>query len=187
MVCELGERSRGERILDQYVRKLAGIGCLGLEGPHTPLANLALDGLRREFVAEEAGRIKNQYVRSLGLATGITLTILLFVYALIRSGWWLSDPFWISHQPFLVAAAGAALGTWLSFSIRRVQLTFDDLALLEENLLDPGVRVIFVIGSTVTACLLFWTGAINLRSATSRRRGHTSQARQPFSLASFAA
>jgi hypothetical protein len=63
---------------------------------------------------------------------------------------------------FLIAATGASLGTWLSFSIRRVSLTFEDLGLLEDDLLDPGVRVIFVIALTMTACLLFWTGAMNI-------------------------
>ena len=155
------EGERAARLLDEYVRKLAGIGRLGLEGPHTQLATLALDGLRREFVAQEAGRIKNAYVRSLGVAAGMAGVIFLTMYTLVQTDW-LTYPFWVIHKSFLLAGAGAALGTWLSFSIRRVQLSFDDLAILEEDLLDPSVRVIFVIGLTFTACLLFWTGAINL-------------------------
>ncbi len=154
-------RARAERLLDEYVRKLAGIGRLGLEGPHTELATLALNGMRAEFVAAEAGRIKNNYVRSLGMASGLAALMFFVLYASVDTGR-ITSQFWVGHKPFLLAAAGAAIGTWLSFSIRRVQLSFDDLAVLEEDLLDPSVRVVFVIGLTLTACLLFWTGVMNI-------------------------
>jgi hypothetical protein len=155
------EATRADRLLDEYVRKLAGIGRLGLEGPHIELANLALDGLRSEFVAAEAGRIKNTYVRTLGLWAGIAAVAFFLFYGLVDVGF-ITSGFWSGHKAFLLAAAGAAIGTWLSFSIRRVTLSFDDLAILEEDLLDPGVRVIFVIALTIAVCLLFWTGATNI-------------------------
>jgi hypothetical protein len=158
---ENDERERARRLLDQYVRKLAGIARVGLQGPHTPLAKLALNELRAEFTAQQAGLIKNIYVRSLGAAAGVSSTSLLVLYAFIAKyvgvGWW------YDHKAFLIAAAGAAIGTWLSFSIRRVNLSFSDLAILEEDLLDPSVRIVFVIGLTLTACLLFWTGVMNIQ------------------------
>jgi hypothetical protein len=156
------ERARAQRLLDQYVRKLAGIGRLGLQGPHTQLANLALAGMRAEFVAQEAGRIKNTYVRSLGMAAGIAAALCFTAYACIVNDIGLTHEFWTRHKVFLLAAGGAAIGTWLSFAIRRVTLNFDDLGILEEDLLDPSLRVIFVIALTAIVCLLFWTGAINI-------------------------
>jgi hypothetical protein len=161
------DRYRAERLLDQYVKKLAGIGRLGLEGPHTSLATLALDELRREFVAEQAGRIKNTYVRRLGFVCAVAALLLFGLYASTVTGR-ITSPFWNYHKAFLLAAAGAAIGTWLSFSIRRVSLSFDDLAILEEDLLDPSMRVLFVIGLTMTACLLFWTGAMNIEIGSLR-------------------
>ncbi len=154
-------RQRADRLLDSYVRKLFGIARLGLEGQFTQLATLALNEMRNEFVAQQAGRIKNAYVRSLGGAAAVIAAPLLLWYAGIvnstpAAGWW------YEHRMFLLAAAGAAIGTWLSFSIRRVQLSFADLAILEEDLLDPSVRVIFVVGLTMIACLLFWTGVMNI-------------------------
>lgn len=159
--AEIEERRRAQRLLDQYTRKLADIARLGLEQQHTGLAKLALNELRSEFVAQQAGRIKNTYIRSLGVAAGIAAGLLLLAYVVLAAGW--IENVWLNiHKTFLLAAAGAAIGTWLSFSIRRVQLTFDDLAILEEDLLDPSVRVIFVIALTLTACLLFWTSAMNI-------------------------
>jgi hypothetical protein len=154
------ERQLAQRLLDRYLRKLADIAVLGLEGPHTTLAKLALNELRSEFTAQQAGRIKNIYVRSLGAAATAAAIPLLLLYAFIAkevgSGWW------YDHRAFLIAAAGAAIGTWLSFSIRRVNLSFSDLGILEEDRLDPSVRIIFVIALTLTACLLFWTGVMNI-------------------------
>ena len=149
------------QLLDEYVKKLASIARVGLEGPHTSLAKLALSELRADFTAQQAPRIKNIYVRSLGVMAALWAASLLLAYGIVHyvgtaAGWW------YQHEAFLVAAAGASIGTWLSFSIRRVGLAFSDLANLEEDLLDPSVRIIFVIGLTLTACLLFWTGVMNI-------------------------
>jgi hypothetical protein len=66
------------------------------------------------------------------------------------------------HKPFLLAAIGAALGAWLSFSIRQVEFAFEDLMQLDYNPSDPPLRIAFVIVLTWTAFLLFWTGAISI-------------------------
>jgi hypothetical protein len=152
---------RIRQLQDRYIRKLGGIGRVGLEGPQTALARLALTGLRNEFVAQEAGRIKNAYIQSLGVASAVTALAFIAPYILISINN-ITSNWWHVHKSFLLAGVGAAIGTWLSFSIRRVQLSFDDLAVLEEDRLDPSVRVIFVVGLTMVACLLFWTGIVNL-------------------------
>jgi hypothetical protein len=66
------------------------------------------------------------------------------------------------HKSFLLAACGAAIGTWASFSFRQVQFAFDDLVMVEEGSLDPPMRILFVIVLTMAACLLFWNGAVNI-------------------------
>lgn len=167
---------RARRLLDEYVRKLAGIAGLGLEGPHTALAKLALISLKAEFSAREAGRIKNNYVRKLGLSAALFAAFFLAAYLLIRLTPCVDAPdapppdhafaclpaWWDIHKTFLLAAAGASIGTWLSFAVRRLDLPFEDLALLDEHSLDPPFRILFVVALTLLACLLFWTGAINI-------------------------
>lgn len=149
-------RRRG--LLDSYMRKLAGIGRLGLEAQHTQLAGLALTSLKAEFVLQEAGRIKNAYARRLGISA-----VLVAVLALELCWLGKTFPAFDFFLPgFTLAAAGAALGTWLSFSIRRVTLAFEDLAALEEDRLDPALRILFVVALTMTVCLLFHTKAVNL-------------------------
>jgi len=68
----------------------------------------------------------------------------------------------VVHKPFLLAGVGAAIGTWLSFSIRQVELSFNHLGVIEDDLLDPAFRILFVVALTITACLLFWTGVMNI-------------------------
>jgi peptidoglycan biosynthesis protein MviN/MurJ (putative lipid II flippase) len=63
---------------------------------------------------------------------------------------------------FFLLITGAAIGTWLSFSLRREVLTFEDLAVLERDQLDPGTRVVFIAGLVVVAGLLFWSRAITV-------------------------
>jgi len=166
-------KKRADGLLDEYVRKLAGIGRLGLEGPHTTLAKLALASLKAEFTAREAGRVKNHYVRRLGVFAGTFAVGFLMAYVAIRVGactaeMWKAHPaacpsaWWSNHKTFLLAAAGASVGTWLSFAVRRLDLPFEELPLLDEHSLDPPFRILFVVALTLMACLLFWTGTINI-------------------------
>jgi hypothetical protein len=152
---------RAELLLDAYMRKLAAIAELGLQGPNTALAKVALDSLRRQFVADEGPRVKNSYVCRLGLACGGAAIIFLGFYVLIGLEF-VSGHFWQAHRTFFLAGVGAAIGTWLSFSIREVEVSFDHLAVVEADLLDPVFRVLFVVALTITACLLFWTGVMNV-------------------------
>lgn len=155
---------RAKRMRERYMTKLVEIGRLGLQGPHVELGRLALDGFRAEFVAQEAGRIKNSYVRSLGAAAIVAALIALAIFALIYGA--ATDAGARSYGNFLLAAVGAAVGSWLSFSIRKVTLSFEELAVPETDLLEPGLRIIFVILLTTIVLLLFWTGAMNIEIGT---------------------
>jgi len=54
----------------------------------------------------------------------------------------------IRIEVFLVLAAAACAGTWLSFLLRRVTLSFADLENVDEDRLNPVIRVLFVVGLT---------------------------------------
>jgi hypothetical protein len=162
------EDRRGLQLLGEYVDKLVGIGRIGLEGPQTSLAKLALGSLRDEFIAREAAEILNRYVRRLGMWSGGFALLFLLIYVIVRNYTCVDaatpcTSWWNAHKTFLLAAAGASLGTWASFSVRKVNLTFEQLAAPEEQLLDAPFRVVFVVVLTMAACLLFWTGAINVK------------------------
>jgi hypothetical protein len=170
-----GELRRARGLQREFLVKLEGIARIGLELPYTVMARQALTEVRGEFFALEAGRIKNMYVRRLGIWAAIAAVACLAGYWAIgestqsAANWW-QAAWYQTHKNFLLAVAGAAIGTWASFSVRQVQFTFDDLLMLEEDSLDPPLRIIFVVTLTLTACLLFWTGAINLEIGALKTR-----------------
>ena len=150
-----------KRRLDEYLFALAGIakvGLMNLDRTQTPFAMLALEGLQSEFVSREAGVVKNTYVARLGLAA--LVAVFLGVAGYIGAGF--LPAAWIPYRfrEFFLLGCGAAVGTWLSFSIRRVVLSFADLATLEEDRLNPSLRVIFMVTLTTVVGLLFWTHAV---------------------------
>ena len=70
---------------------------------------------------------------------------------------------WFLLESFLLAAAGTRSGPGLRSRCAKSTLTFERLAAPDEQLLDTPFRIVFVIVLTMAACLLFWTGAINVR------------------------
>src|SRR5260370_26555438 len=162
-------QKRARIIHTEFLGKLHGIAWIGLELEFTSLAKLALAELRNEFFVLEAGRIKNTYVRWLGAWAGLAGLAFLTVYVIInaKGAQW---PWAYDHKNFLLAACGASVGTWASFSIRQVQFSFEDLVMVEESSLYPPVRVLFVFVLTMAACLLFWTGAINIEIGNLKTR-----------------
>ena len=134
---------------------------IGLELNFTSLALLTLEEVRNDFFVREAGRIKNMYGNRLGVWAGLAAAILIAAYIGFYTRYFTS-PWGFEHKSFLLAACGAAIGTWASFSFRQVQFSFDDLVMVEEGSLDPPVRILFVIVLALAACALFWNGAVNI-------------------------
>jgi hypothetical protein len=152
--------------LDRDIRRIADIARIGLahESPsQVALARADLAAFKAEFAAREAGAVKNAYVGRLFLWCFLGG---LACFALLLAAPWLDTtlgtPATADAKPFLLLFVGAAIGTWLSFSLRRVTLGFADLVLLEEDRLNPGWRVLFVFGLTFVVGLLLTTGLVSL-------------------------
>jgi len=153
------EKRRAQLKLDKYVRDLKGIADVGLKDGFVDMATLALASLKAEFVSLEAPRIKNDYVWNLGRwSAGFALLAL--AVSLLSFG---TVPELVFLKPFAIASVGAAIGTWLSFSIRRVSLSFEQLAVPEEDMLHPASRLLFVLGLTLVVMLIFYNGVMNLQ------------------------
>lgn len=147
----------------KYLRGLLGICRVGLEHEdpsQLTLAKKSLDSFREEFVANEAGSVKNGYLWRLGLRCLAMSVVASLAYVYVRS---LDNTSTVHYfRNFFVLVAGASVGAWLSFALRRVIVTFLDLAALEEDRLDPSVRVLFVTALTSIVGLLIWAGAVSL-------------------------
>ncbi|MEA2835362.1 MAG: hypothetical protein QOG66_3564 [Methylobacteriaceae bacterium] len=145
----------------QYFDKVAGIAVAGLGQDQTVLGSMALEALKQEIVTRESGRIKNSYIRKLGSWCVFFMTVTGAVYAVPNLCGGL--PQWVLEQrEFLTLILGSFLGTWLSFSIRNVELTFPQLAVMERDQLDPPIRLLFVAGLTLVIGLIFATGLASI-------------------------
>ena len=158
-VC--GHDDGKKKDLHRYLDKLAGIATQGLIGFQTEVATGLNEELRANFTTEQSGDVKNGYIKRLGTAALAAVSVILLAAIGVRYGFGASA-FGGFAVRFLTAATGAAVGMWLSFSIRRVDFEFIELAVIEKDLLIPAFRTLFVLGLTLAVSLLFATGAINL-------------------------
>ena len=146
-----------------YVLQLYGIATVGLtnvDPSQAPFAQADLDRFRSEFRDREAGLVKNDYLWRLGAWCLLALLVSAAAYIGAKGGW--LGPVAFELRNFALLTCGAALGTWLSFSLRREVLSFEDLAVLERDQLDPSTRVLFITGLVLVAGLLFWSRAITV-------------------------
>ena len=156
-----------------YIEQLVSVGRIGLTENNIELAKGNLTSLQVGFVAQRAEAVKNSYVRRLGvwallwILANAALYVLVCRYlapsvraALVDGSFsFLADIAW-RFRNFFLLAIGSALGAWLAFLFQRPTLRFADLVQLDENLLRPGMRVIFTIVLGTVVGLLFWTGMV---------------------------
>jgi hypothetical protein len=157
---------------EEYLDQLFGIAGIGLQSDpaQVKLANQQLAGFQEQLVSREAARIKNGYMRRFLV---YVLVAVLLLAVLPAVGVWLAQQLsneasaWVeainSHRNFAILLIGATVGAWLSFGMRKVVIGFSDLAALEEDRLDPPVRILFVCGLALILGLLFVTGAVKLQ------------------------
>ncbi|PZR26448.1 MAG: hypothetical protein DI535_14350 [Citrobacter freundii] len=139
---------------------------IGLEGINAQpeMAAAMLKQLKKEVVDQEAGKVKNNYLRGLGKRAAM-LGILPLVggtglhfidqHSLIAR--YIDLP---GTANMLILWSGTMLGVWLSFAITRVTLEFEDLAIVEKDRLEPLLRLLFTGGLAMVFGLLFIKKAV---------------------------
>ncbi len=153
--------SRDLNKFSEAFAKLLSLTQVGLVGDKASptVAREALNSLQREILDREGGQVKNGYLRKLGgWAAGL--------FALLFTLYWIStfapigvDP---ANAALCLLVSGSPIGAWLSFASRKVQMTFFDLSQIEDDRLDPSIRLIFVALLTLTFALLLVSGALNI-------------------------
>jgi len=136
-----------------YFKQLLGLAQAGLVGDRAQpaAAHQALIVLRDQITAQEGGRIKNKYMKELGWKALLIGPGLLLVYVVISLFHQLDGVF----KSYLFLWAGCMAGVWLSFGARKRQLRFEDLHILEQDRMEPLVRLIFAGLLAVIFGLLF--------------------------------
>lgn len=155
---------KDRRKATEAFNKLVAIARVGLVGRNASpeIATDALRAFESDITNREAGPVKNAYMRKLGLwAFGFGAAAL--------AGFFLCDLFplipfkqVVAHKYFFVLWAGCMVGTWASFASRRVTLGFHDLVALEEDRVEPALRLLFAGSLTLILGLVFSTGMADI-------------------------
>ncbi len=152
----------------EYLQRLKEIADYAwLHRDATAYGTQKLTLFQEAFVSREADYVKNKHIQSLGLRAALLLVPLTALYLFFTSGGTsltASDNIKI-WTGFLALAAGACIGTWLSFSLRRTSIGFTDLVLLEPDRVNPTSRLIYVVLLTCILGLLLELGMVPLQIA----------------------
>jgi uncharacterized membrane protein YqjE len=149
---------------DEAAAKLLKLAQLGLVGPSpaTSEAIAALTVFKHDIVNREGGRIKNDYMLLLGkwaAGFGIVSASAFFIF----DSWPRLPPEQIFHyRNIFLVLTGCMAGAWASFASRKVGLVFEDLAALEDDKLEPPLRLLFAGTLTMILALIFVTGFANV-------------------------
>lgn len=154
----------------QYHGALAGLARVGLTGsqPQVNVAARALESLKDELLLHEGPRVKNSYMQKLGVAAGWSAfgSLCIWVMSLIVEAFASGYPPVVETTKFLRTFAplwlGSMVGTWLSFGARKAVLRFDELAKLEDDLLQPAMRVLYVGLLTMIIGVLFYLHVVTV-------------------------
>ncbi len=153
-------------------RELLSLAQVGLQGNAQPkVAASALANLKQSILTIEGSLRKSRYFKELGeLAAWYALPAFVLAAALkYGRPQWL--PFLVSSElralgPLTIALAllfaGAMIGAWLSYGLRTVTLTFDELTAPEEDRLEPRVRLLFVGVLTLVVGLALYLGVLEI-------------------------
>ena len=150
----------GDAKYKSYYNSLIGLCIFAVVGPSAqPTHGLrALTTFQEDVVANEGGRIKNNYMKKLGLnALYMSVPAFLIAWALVEC-----EMIDMTTASFFILWGGCMAGVWLSFGSRKTILKFESLHILEEDRLEPVIRLVFAGLLTVTLGLLFITGAVKV-------------------------
>ena len=149
----------GDESFEYYFNPILSLAQAGLVGDSAvpKVSKRALTELKNEIVAREGGKVKNRYMKELGkkalqlgLPTFVIATILFFIQSLA------------TQAAFLFLWSGCMAGVWLSFGVRKTVLKYEDLGVIEEDRLEPTMRLIFTGLLTIIIGLLLSTDMIKI-------------------------
>lgn len=131
-----------EDIKRKYFNKLLSLAQVGLvpeKIAQPQMALLSLDKLKAEMLVIEGKRIKNSYMKNLGIFAAVFGVIMAIVMAIAFRTFNNNLFCMIGYTWF-----GAMVGTWISFGARKFELKFEDLCCIEKDMLEPVVRLIYI-------------------------------------------
>lgn len=166
VVRKLFENSETE--LEKYYSQILTIAQAGLvpQNAQPAISYKALQQLKEEIVNIKSGEVKNSYFKLLGVQA-IKLAWIPLAIALIVKlfNYYFSIPTFNDLNVFAnfsLMWTACMAGIWLSFGARKTILTFEELTTIEEDRLEPIMRLIFTGVISLVFGLLFFKQAVTI-------------------------
>ncbi|WP_131450896.1 hypothetical protein [Chryseobacterium sp. FH1] len=168
VVRKLFENSQIE--LQHYFNQLLSLAQAGLvpDNAQPTISFNALAQLKLEIIDKKSGEIKNSYFKKLGFKA-INLGILPLIVALGFKSYYhfqTDDELLESLNTFtnfLLVWSSCLFGIWLSFGTRKTILSFEELTTIEQDRLEPYLKLIFISSIALVFSLLFYKKVIILQ------------------------
>jgi hypothetical protein len=146
-----------------YFDRLLSTAQSGLVGdnPITATARASIEQMKMELSNREGRGIKTRYLVEMGwmcLASAV-LTMLLFLTA---DNWRILVTEIAALKHYFAVWAGAMVGLWVSYAVRRSEVSYEELATMDRRTTEAGIRVIFVGLVASTFALFLSTSLIDL-------------------------
>ena len=144
----------------KYFGKLLTLTQAGLVGkaPETELALDSLERLKDEVVIVEGKRIKNRYMARLGLYAGIGMLFFSILCA-VFSCWFICQ----TLRAISFLGIGTMIGIWVSFGARKFEMKFEELSVIEKDMMEPIIRLVFIFLSAVIFLFFMIAGIIEIK------------------------
>lgn len=143
----------------KYFDKLLSLAQAGLVG-ETAQPNLALKSLHElkdEVLSVEGQRIKNSHMAKLGQKVCFISFIVILFYLSVGK---LFDRNVL--RMYCVTLVGAMVGAWVSFGMRKFSISFEQLSVLEEDMMNGYIRLFYVGICSIIFLLFLNSGIINV-------------------------
>ncbi len=142
----------------KYFQRLLSIAQAGLvgEAAQPKLAQKSIEKLKEEMLLIEGPRIKNEYMKRLGI------TALIFVVVLAVAAYLSKTFFDNSFDMYCITFIGALFGTWLSYGARQITLKFRNLSLMEDDMMNPVIRLLYMGICSVVLLVFLKTNIITI-------------------------
>ncbi|RLJ90641.1 hypothetical protein DFR62_0786 [Planococcus citreus] len=127
-----------KRVYFNKLLSLARVGFLGVS-PQPKLAQTSLDLVKQEILLIEGHRIKNRYMKLLGIGALVSIVACWIVYGVFSS---------ITNITPLIGYfsvwTGSMVGLWISFGARKLTFQLDDLSVLEKDNMNIYIRLPYI-------------------------------------------
>ena len=130
-----------EKNKNKYFEKLLSLAQAGLVGntANPKLAMLSLEKLKEEIIINEGARVKNRYMSKLGLcALGFSIAAIIINCIMEKMLGYKG------MRLYLYTWIGSICGTWISFGARKFNIGFNELSIIEDDMLTPVLRLIYI-------------------------------------------